>query len=120
MGVEADVTTARNMQSAELNLLYASSIPALSSSLHAVTGGAKSLSVTQQNNVRGLLNANDTYDFGSGAWFLTTQCTESIRTALQNGGQAGWEKYVVGCINTGATPDRVAYWERAMDAFGAC
>lgn len=111
------------MQSAAMNLLYASSIPALSSSLHAVTGGATSalsLVVSQQNNVRGLLNANDAYDFGSGAWYLTTQCSQSVRSAVQEGGQAGWEKYITACVKTTATEQRIAYWQRAMDAFGAC
>ena len=116
------MTIARNMQSAALNLLYASSIPALSTSLQAVTGGTKpgkDLFAAQQNDVRGLLTANDTYDFGSGAWFLTTKCPQSVRSVLQAGGQAGWEEYVIGCIGTTVTEDRIAYWQRAMDAFGA-
>lgn len=113
---------ARNMQSAAMNLLYASSIPALSSSLHAVTGGtnsAQSLSAVQRNDVRGLLTANDTYDFGSGAWFLTTQCPQSVRSALHEVGQAGWEEYITGCIGTTATDGRIAYWHSAMNAFEA-
>ena len=118
----ANVTIARNMQSAAFNLLYAGSIPALSSSLQAITAGAtsaSSLSTTQQNDVRGLLTANETYDFGSGAWFLTSQCTESVRSGLQNGSQEGWEEYITGCIGTTVTSDRMAYWQRAMQAFGA-
>ncbi|MCJ1304452.1 hypothetical protein MMC08_007264 [Hypocenomyce scalaris] len=112
----------RNMQSAAFNLLYASSIPALSSSLQAITAGAtsaSSLSTTQQNDVRGLLTANETYDFGSGAWFLTSQCTESVRGGLQNGSEEGWEEYITGCIGTTVTSDRMAYWQMAMQAFGA-
>ncbi|MCJ1226961.1 hypothetical protein MMC12_003616 [Toensbergia leucococca] len=111
----------RNMQMASYNVLYAHSIPALASELSSITNGApaSSLSTTQLNAVRGLLIANDSYDFGSAVWFLTTQCSESVRTGLQSGGQAGWENYVSGCLGTTATSDRQAYWERASQAFAA-
>lgn len=99
----------RNMQSASFNIFYAQSIPALSSSLSAV---ADSL-----NGIRDLLTANDIYDFGSAAWFLTTQCDEVTREALRSGGLVGWRNYVSNCIVTLPTIDRQGYWERAAEAF---
>ncbi|KAL8735874.1 MAG: hypothetical protein Q9181_002652 [Wetmoreana brouardii] len=56
----------RNMQSPEFNLKYAKSIPALQSKLAAAGSDPKA--------VLGLLTANGEYDFGSGAWYLATQC----------------------------------------------
>lgn len=111
------------MQSAAFNFLYASSIPALKSRLLKIAGNAKtadSLSAKQVNMVRDLLTLNDNFDFGSAAWFLTTQCSDRIRGELQNAGEAGWEHYITDCVGTTVTPERTAYWNRAMDAFGAC
>ena len=101
----------RNMQSAAFNLVYAQSIPALSAS---VAGES-----TAPNEVLDLLTMNDEYDFGSAAWYLSTQCSESIRDGLQNGSPASWQAYISGCVGTTPTPDRQAYWQRAAQAFGA-
>ena len=100
----------RNMQSAEFNLLYAQSIPALAYPLQAV--------INSPNGIRDLLTANDIYDFGSAAWFLTAHCGEATRAALQSGGLVGWKSYVSDCIHTPPTSDRQAYWERAAQVFG--
>ena len=56
------------------------------------------------------------YDFGSGAWFLKTQCSPEIQTGLAGGSLAGWQAYITGCVQTQANPERQAYWQRAMDA----
>ncbi len=100
----------RNMQSAAFNLLYAKSIPALAVPLQAVKGSP--------NGVRDLLTGNDPYDFGSAAWFLTTQCPEGIRATLQSGNVEGWRSYMSSCIGASPTDDRQAYWQRAARAFG--
>ncbi|KAI9880305.1 MAG: hypothetical protein M1830_004184 [Pleopsidium flavum] len=101
----------RNMQSPTHNLLYASSIPALTAPLAAIPAGSS-------NAVRALLLANDDYDFGSAAWFLTTQCSAGMRSGLQNGGMDGWEAYLTGCVGTGVTGERQKGWERANVALG--
>ena len=102
----------------QYNLEYAQSIPALSSKLEAISGGsaAAALSETQQNEVRGLLTADEYYDFGSAAWFLTTQCSSEVRAQLQTGSLAGWQQYIESCVGTTATSDRQAYWTRAIAA----
>ena len=94
------------MQSLHYNLLYASSIPALTTPLTIIPASVP-------NAVRALLLAEDSYDFGSAAWFLTTQCGAGVRSALQTGGRQGWEAYVSGCVGTTVTEARTAYWERA-------
>ncbi|MCJ1396397.1 hypothetical protein MMC18_009287 [Xylographa bjoerkii] len=110
----------RNMQSARFNLLYAKSIPALASSVAAITedSAVGALSLSQLDQVRALLTGNNNYDFGSAAWFLTTQCSTAIRAELQTGTLAGWQAYVTDCIGTTATSDRQAIWEIAMQEIG--
>ncbi|KAJ5099209.1 hypothetical protein N7532_006210 [Penicillium argentinense] len=101
----------RNMQSAAFNKKYIASIPALRESSARVADDAAALLE--------LLLENETYDFGSGAWFLTTQCTDEVRKALQSGSEAGWQSYITQCVGTSASGDRKAYWDRAVKALGA-
>jgi len=107
----------RNMQSAAFNVQYAQSIPALGVGNGA---SASSMSATQLNEIRAGVTAVDDYDFGSAAWFLTTQCSDSIRTQLQTGSEAGWAAYMTQCV--GATQDtmsgRQAVWAVAATQLG--
>ncbi|KAJ5248977.1 hypothetical protein N7468_000428 [Penicillium chermesinum] len=100
----------RNMQSPAFNKKYASSIPALSSKIAQVANDPAAL--------LDLLRDNETYDFGSGAWFLTTQCSANVRSALQTGSESGWQQYISDCVGTSVTDERKAYWEKAVDALG--
>ena len=98
------------MQSPTFNMKYAQSIPALKDKLAAAG--------TDPKAVLALLTADGNLDFGSAAWFLTTQCSGATRTALQAGTKAGWESYIKDCVGTTVTPERQAYWDRATKAFG--
>ena len=100
----------RNMQSPKYNLEYAQSIPALKDKLAAAG--------TDPKAVLALLTADGNLDFGSAAWFLTTQCSADVRTALQAGTKEGWKSYITKCVLTTVTPQREAIWNRAMMAFG--
>lgn len=95
------------MQSPAYNKKYASSIPSLK---------AKVSQCVNTSEVLNLILANKQYDFGSGAWFLTTQCSGDVRTALQKGDEQGWERYITGCVGTEASQGRKTYWERAVRA----
>ncbi|KAL2855489.1 hypothetical protein BJY01DRAFT_2776 [Aspergillus pseudoustus] len=101
----------RNMQSPAFNAKYAASIPAIKDQAEAVKD--------DPDAVLDLLVAVPEYDFGSGAWFLTTQCEESVRTALQSGSEAGWRGFIVDCVGTEANDARRKYWVRAVEALGA-
>lgn len=98
------------MQSPEFNMKYAQSIPALKTKL-AEAG-------TDPKAVLALLTADGNLDFGSAAWFLTTQCSAPVRAALKTGSKEGWESYIKECVGTTVTPERQAYWERATKAMG--
>ena len=98
------------MQSAAFNIKYATD-------LGLVTASTLATSPDQLNDIRSLLTADDGIDFGSAAWFLTTQCQDpNVRSALQTGSQAGWETYLTSCVGTTVTSDRLAYWQMAMQA----
>ncbi|KAL9131127.1 MAG: hypothetical protein Q9175_006849 [Cornicularia normoerica] len=100
----------RNMQSPEYNLKYAQSIPALAPYLKEI----------QTSNVAAVLNLlikYTNYDFGSAAWFLSSQCSDSVRSGLQSGSAAGFSAYIT-CIGTTETSDRDAYHQRAVTALG--
>lgn len=98
------------MQSPTYNSKYASSLPGLKDKLASVSNSPADL--------LDLLRENEVYDFGSGAWFLTTQCTADVRSALQKGDQAGWQRYISDCVGTSVTDERRAYWERAVKELG--
>lgn len=97
------------MQSPAYNKKYASSIAALKDQASKVSDPADLLD---------LLRADETYDFGSGAWFLTTQCSKSVREKLQAGTEEGWSMYISDCVGTSVTDERKEYWERAVKALG--
>jgi hypothetical protein len=74
------------MQSPSYNKKYAQSIPALKDKLASVSNDPAEL--------LDLLRNDSAYDFGSGAWFLTTQCSKEVRTALSKGDESGWNRYI--------------------------
>ena len=60
----------------------------------------------------------DQYTFHSGAWFLATKCDATVRDGLKKGTDDGFDAYVTRCVGTANTPERIAYWKRAKEAFG--
>lgn len=98
------------MQSPSYNKIYAASLPALKAQLPKVSDSPAEL--------LDLLRDDETYDFGSGAWFLTTQCSEDVRKQLQSGSESGWSMYISDCVGTSVTDERKQYWERAVKALG--
>lgn len=100
----------RNMQSPSYNKKYAASLPALKSELPKVSNSPAEL--------LDLLRNNEAYDFGSGAWFLTTQCSKEVRKQLQSGSESGWSRYISDCVGTSVTDERKQYWEKAVKALG--
>ncbi|PNH43529.1 hypothetical protein VD0004_g3978 [Verticillium dahliae] len=109
----------RNLQMINFNLAYALDVPELRAEAESITAGvgADSLTDDQKNKVLELV-LPDKYSWASAAWFLTTQCDASVRAALQSGSREGLDKYLSECVGTEVTDDRVAYWQRAKDAFG--
>ncbi|KAL4801679.1 hypothetical protein BDV18DRAFT_148545 [Aspergillus unguis] len=107
-GVEGQGT--RNMQSPDFNKLYAASIESLADRFEAVKD--------QPGAVLDLLLEDSSVDFGSGAWFLTTQCEDSVREGLKSGSEDGWKGFITGCVGTEANDQRKSYWQKAVEALG--
>ncbi|PGH00949.1 hypothetical protein GX51_05498 [Blastomyces parvus] len=95
----------QNMQIAENNIKYAESLDEIKDELAKVKGDKAA--------ILDLLLKSDDHDFGSAAWFLTTQCSPAVREELQSGSQKGWEEYLTRCVRTDATGQRKDYWEKA-------
>lgn len=76
----------------------------------------KSSQSVNTGEILNLLLTNKQYNFGSGAWFLTTQCSDDMQTMLQKGDEQGWEEYITGCVRMEASQGRKMYWERAVGA----
>ncbi|KAI9848493.1 MAG: hypothetical protein M1838_000493 [Thelocarpon superellum] len=112
----------RNMQSAAFNKEYAASIPSLASQFSSLASQGDD--DTTENAIRQLVLA-DQYDFASAAWFLTSQCSSAVRSALQgSSGSEGvalqaWQDYISSCVGTSPTSDRQAYWEKAVTALSS-
>ncbi|KAL6720683.1 hypothetical protein ACLMJK_002608 [Lecanora helva] len=100
----------RNMQSAKFNEQYADSIP----ELKGAVAGAKAAG---PNGIVNLLVHYADYDFGSAAWFLTSQCEKGVVEGLKKPGDAAFKAYL-GCIGTSPTDDRSQYYKRALAAYG--
>ena len=101
----------RAMLSEMYNQKYAASVPSLKAKAAALGGDA--------NGVRDLLTADQDLDFGSAAWFLTSQCGPAVVTALKNGKQAEWEAYLQGCVRVSpGEGNRTAWYTATVKALG--
>ncbi|OQE43685.1 hypothetical protein PENCOP_c003G01448 [Penicillium coprophilum] len=100
----------RNMQSPSYNKKYASSLPELKDKIPSVSNNPADL--------LDLLRKDAATDFGSAAWFLTTQCSKEVRAALADGSETGWQRFISDCVGTSVTDERRGYWERAVKALG--
>jgi hypothetical protein len=60
----------------------------------------------------------DELSFGSAAWFLTTQCSPQVRTALQSGSEDGARQFFTSCVYTSYGEDRATLWEAAHAQVG--
>ena len=41
-----------------------------------------------------------------------------MRTALADGSETGWQRFISDCVGTSVTDERKEYWERAVKAIG--
>ncbi|KAI0594541.1 hypothetical protein F4775DRAFT_596191 [Biscogniauxia sp. FL1348] len=101
-----------NQQMADYNVKYAQSFPELKPQVDALSPVD---TPDKQDQVLNLV-VPDKYNFGSGPWFLKTQCAASVLTALAAGNDAGMNTYM-GCVGASMTEDRNEYWTRAKAAF---
>ncbi|KND92415.1 hypothetical protein TOPH_03211 [Tolypocladium ophioglossoides CBS 100239] len=104
-----------NMQMAKYNLLYAKAIPAVEGNVTDIAS-VDGLPDDRLNWILSLVTP-DEYNFGSGPWFLTTQCGADVRAKLQSNVDDGFQAYMQ-CVGVTVTDERKAYFDRAKKAFG--
>lgn len=104
-----------NMQMAEFNLKYAKSIEAIQNDVSNITS-VDGLSNAELNRIRDLVIVDD-YNFGSGPWFLRTECGEDVVGELVTDIDAGFESYME-CVGVEVDESRLEYFDRAKSAFG--
>ncbi|KAG5973889.1 hypothetical protein E4U55_000193 [Claviceps digitariae] len=107
-----------NMQMPNYNLLYAKQIPALRDQATCqfpfpTTDGQS----PQTLQAILALVTPDEHNFGSGPWFLMSQCGGEVRDALARDVDDGFGLYMR-CVGVEVTHERRAYLERAKKAFG--
>lgn len=100
------------MQSAKFNLEYAKSISKL-----APTEEFAAAEAAGPENVTSLLISYKNYDFGSAAWFLTSQCEPDVVSGLAKAGTSSFNAYL-DCIGTKADAERTKYYNNALKALG--
>ncbi|KAL9618764.1 MAG: hypothetical protein Q9160_006558 [Pyrenula sp. 1 TL-2023] len=88
---------------------YIASIPDLKEKADAAGGDVTKL--------LGLV-LDDEHSLASGAWFVSSQCTQDVRQGLAAGSDAGWEQFITGCVGTTVTDQRKGYWVKAKEALG--
>lgn len=103
-----------NMQMPNFNLKYAQSIPAVKCKVAGI-GSTDGLPAAKLNEILALVTP-DEYNFGSGPWFLATQCPGSVRDALKGNVDEGFKQYMA-CVGVSVTSERLAYFDRAKQAF---
>ncbi|CEJ94853.1 hypothetical protein VHEMI10360 [[Torrubiella] hemipterigena] len=103
-----------NMQMPSFNLKYAQSIPAVKGKVAGI-GSADGLPAAKLNEILALVTP-DEYNFGSGPWFLATQCPGAVRDALKGNVDEGFKQYMA-CVGVAVTSERLAYFNRAKQAF---
>ncbi|KAL4899693.1 hypothetical protein BDW74DRAFT_108407 [Aspergillus multicolor] len=101
----------RNMQSVDFNRIYGGSFPEIADNYEELKD--------QPGPLLDLILEDPVRDYGSGAWFLTTQCNETVRAGLQNNGEEGWRVFITQCVVTDADSQRRDFWTKAVAALGA-
>ena len=96
----------RNMQSPKFNKMY------LDSLTEPAFADEKKAAGDDPAKVLDAIIKYGNYDFGSAAWFLTTQCKDNV-AGLDKGDAAGWDAYVT-CVGATATDGRKDVWTKAI------
>lgn len=101
------------MQSPEFNLKYAQWLATTCTNCGITSQEVQAAEAKGPVAVLDLVNT-DEWGFGSAAWFLSTQCDQSVQQGLNAGTEEGWEAYLSQCVGTTATEDRTAIWRKAI------
>ncbi|KAI2609551.1 uncharacterized protein GGS25DRAFT_220460 [Hypoxylon fragiforme] len=103
-----------NMQQFPSNLKYAQSIEELKGHVAGVT---EATATDDKKNEILHLVIDDKYNFGSGPWYLTTQCKPDVVEGLKSASDESFLAYMA-CVGIqDVNPKRLGYWTAAKKAF---
>jgi len=68
-----------------------------------------------KNKVLGKVLGDD-FSFATGAWFYQKKCNNATKEAVRTGSEVGWRQYLKDCVGTTATAERLAGWNKAVNA----
>lgn len=101
------------MQSPTFNLKYAEWLAVNATDSGISTQQVQEAQAEGPAQVLALVN-DDRWGFASAAWFLATQCDESIEEGLATQSEEGWNAYLTDCVGTTVTEGRTAIWDKAI------
>lgn len=112
---------ARNMQFPTYTTQYASHLASQNQTFQQKLSALSS--PTDVGLVLDLILEVPEYDFGAGAWFLSTICGGDVRRGLQEGSPSedGWRGFLTGCVGVVPAADweeRGRYWGVAKEVLG--
>jgi hypothetical protein len=99
-----------NMQMKDFNQQYLKAI-----------GNDTTVDLNSNSSLNAMMDivTEDEYNFGSAAWFYSTQCSAEVKNLIDSDADrdTGFDKYMTDCVQTEQSPDRLAYWTTAKAAF---
>lgn len=103
-----------NMQMPPFNLKYAKSLEDVRDQVANVTT-TEGLPDAELDRILDLVVV-DEHNFGSGAWFLRSECPDSVAEALTVDIDAGFQEYMA-CVGVEVDEGRLSYLTLAKEAF---
>jgi hypothetical protein len=103
-----------NMQMPPFNLKYAKSLEDVRDQVANVTS-TDGLPDAELDRILDLVTV-DEHNFGSGAWFLRSECPDTVVAALEADIDNGFEQYMA-CVGVEVGEERLAYLTKAKEAF---
>jgi hypothetical protein len=103
-----------NMQMPPFNLKYAKSLEDVRDEV-ADIDSTDGLPDAELDRILDLVVV-DEHNFGSGAWFIRSECPQSVLDALEADIDTGFEEYMA-CVGVEVDEGRLAYLTKAKEAF---
>lgn len=103
-----------NMQMPPFNLKYAQSLEGVRDEVANVTT-TEGQSDAELNRILDLVTV-DEYNFGSGPWFVKSECAPEVLESLKQDIDTGFEAYMA-CVGVEVNEERLVFLERAKVAF---
>jgi len=116
----------RNLMMFPYVYLFTQATSSLQAPAYAIVQDPTTATPDQENQILDLAIQSDNLSFSTGAWFYTTQCSQSVKEGLQAitdptdlYQMVAWANYTTQCVGTTVTDDRIAAFTTAFAALSA-